>query len=64
MLAAYTSHGKTTSVKRNNGRKSTLAERDCHKLRRIVLKNCTTSAVYVIAKLNIRFEDSVSTTTV
>jgi transposase len=49
MLAAYTSHGNTTSVKRNSGRKSTLTERDCHTLRRIVLKNYTTTAVHELA---------------
>jgi transposase len=38
-MSAYTNHGKTTSVKRNSGRKSTLTERDRHTLRRIVLKN-------------------------
>jgi hypothetical protein len=64
MSAAYTSLGKTTSAKRNSGRKSTLTERDCHTLRRIVSKNHTNTAVHVTAELNIHLEDSVSTTTV
>jgi hypothetical protein len=28
VMSAHTNHGKTTSAKRNNGRKSTLTERD------------------------------------
>jgi hypothetical protein len=32
VMSAYTNHGKTTSVKRNSGQKSTLTERDCHTL--------------------------------
>jgi transposase len=35
VMLAYTNHGKTTSAKRNNGRKSTLTERDRPTLRRI-----------------------------
>jgi transposase len=34
VMSACTNHGKTTSVKRNSGRKSTLTERDCLALRR------------------------------
>jgi preprotein translocase subunit SecG len=63
MSAAYMSHGKTTSVKKNGGRKSTLTERDCHTLRKIVSKNHATTAVLVTVELNIHLEDSVSTTT-
>jgi hypothetical protein len=36
VMLAYANHGKTTSVKRNGGRISTLTERECHTLRRIV----------------------------
>jgi predicted transcriptional regulator len=36
VMSAYTKHVKTTSVKRNSGRKSTLTERDLCTLRRIV----------------------------
>jgi hypothetical protein len=36
VMSAYTEQGKTASAKRNSGQKSTLTERDCHTLRRIV----------------------------
>jgi hypothetical protein len=48
--------GKTTSVKRNSGRKSTLAETDRHTLR--------ITAAQVTAELNIHLENPVSTKTV
>jgi transposase len=38
VMSAYTNHGKTTSAKRNSGRKSTLTERD-RRTPRILLKN-------------------------
>jgi hypothetical protein len=57
-------HGKTTSAKRNSGRKLTLTESDRRTLRKIVSKNHTTAAVQVTAKLNIHLEDSVTTKTV
>jgi hypothetical protein len=41
MSATYT---KTTSAKGNRERKSTSTERDRHSLRRIVSKNCRTTA--------------------
>jgi hypothetical protein len=63
-MYAYTDHGKATSAKRNSGRKSTLAERDRHTLKRVVAKNHRTTAARVIAKLNIHFEKPVSTKTV
>jgi transposase len=63
VMSAYTSHGKTTSARRNSGRKSTLSERDHHTLRRIVSKNHKTTAAQVIAELNIHLEDPVSTKT-
>jgi transposase len=44
VTSAYTNHGKTTSAKRNSGRKSTLTVRDRRALRRIVSKNHTTTA--------------------
>jgi transposase len=43
VMSAYTNHGKTTSAKRNSGRKSTLTERDRCTLRRIVSKNYSTT---------------------
>jgi hypothetical protein len=54
-MSAYTNHGKTTSAKRNNGRKSTLPERDHHTLRRTVSKSHRTTA-----ELNIHPEFPVS----
>jgi hypothetical protein len=36
VMSAYTNHGKTTSAKRNSGRKTTLTERVCRKLRRTI----------------------------
>jgi hypothetical protein len=60
VMSAYTNHVKTTSAKRNSGRKSTLTERDRHTLRKIVLKNHRTTT----ARLNIHPEDPVSTKTV
>jgi transposase len=30
LMSAYTNHGKTTSTKKNSGKKSTLTERDRH----------------------------------
>jgi hypothetical protein len=60
-MSTYVNHGKT-SVKRNSGWKSTLTERDCHTLRRIVSKIHT--AAQVTAELNIHLEDHVSTKTV
>jgi hypothetical protein len=57
-------HGKITSVKMNSGQKSTLTERDCCTLRRIVSKNHRTTAAQVTAELNIHLEDPVLTKTV
>jgi hypothetical protein len=36
VMSSYTNHGKTTSAKWDSRRKSTLTERDCRTLRRIV----------------------------
>jgi IS30 family transposase len=54
IMSSYTNHGKTTSAKRNSGRKSTLTDRDRRTLRRIVSKNHRTIAAHVTAELNIR----------
>jgi transposase len=59
VMSAYTNHGKTTSPKRNSGRKSTLTERDRRTFRRIDSKNHRNTA-----ELNIHFEDPVSAGTV
>jgi transposase len=63
VISACMNHGKTTSVKRNSGRKSTLTERDRRTLRRIVSKNHTTTAAQVTAEQYIHFDDPVSTKT-
>jgi hypothetical protein len=63
-MSATTNHGKTTSAKRNSGRKSPLTEGDPRTLRRIVLKHHTTTAAQVTVELNIHPEDPVSTKTV
>jgi hypothetical protein len=59
-MSAYTNHGKTTSAKRNSGRKSTLPERDRRILRRTISKNYTITAAQVTAELNIHLEDPIS----
>jgi hypothetical protein len=63
-MLAYTNQRKTTSVKGNSGRKSALAERDRHTLRRIILKNHRITAAQVTAELNIHLEEPVPTKTV
>jgi hypothetical protein len=64
VMLACMNHGKTTLVKRDSGRKSSLTEGDCCTLRRIVSKNHRTTAAQVIGELNIHLEDSVFTKTV
>jgi transposase len=64
VMSACTNHGKTTSAKRNSGRKSTMTETDRCILRRIVSKNHITTAAQVTAELNSHLEDPVSTKTV
>jgi transposase len=61
VMAAYTNHGKTSSAKRNSGRKPKLSERDRRTLKTNVSKNHRTTAAKVTAELNIHPEDSVST---
>jgi hypothetical protein len=63
-MSAYRKRGKTTSAKRNSGRKSTLTERELCTLRRIVSKNHRTTAAQATAELNIYLEDPVCTKTV
>jgi transposase len=60
-MKAYKNHGKTSSAKRNSGRKSKLSERDGRTLKRITSENQRTTAAKVTAELNIHLEDSVST---
>jgi transposase len=52
VMSAYTNHGKTTSAKRNSGRKSTVTEGDRRTLRRIVLKYHRTTAAQVTGQQN------------
>jgi transposase len=63
ITSAYTNHGKTTSAKRNSGRKSALTERDRRTLSRIVSKNQRTTVTQVTVELNIYLENPVSTKT-
>jgi hypothetical protein len=60
-MSVYTNHGKTTSAKRNSGRKSTLTERGCRIMTRNLSKNHTTTAAQVREELNIYLADIVST---
>jgi len=53
----YTDHGRTSTAKRNSGRKSKLSERDCRTLKRIVSINHKSTAAQVTAELNIHLED-------
>jgi transposase len=52
VMSAYTNHGKTTSAKRNNGRKSTLTERDRRTFKRGVSKNHRTTSAQVTGQQN------------
>jgi predicted transcriptional regulator len=47
VMSAYTNHGKTTSAKRNSGRKSTLIERYRRTWRRTVSKNHRTKSTHI-----------------
>jgi predicted transcriptional regulator len=51
-ILAYMNHEKTTSAKRNSGRKSTLTERH-RRLWRIISKNHRTTVAQMTAELNI-----------
>jgi len=61
-MMTHTYHGKTSSAKRNSGRKQKLSERDCHTLKRIVTINHRSTAAKVTAELNIHLK-TVSTKT-
>jgi transposase len=52
VMWAYTNHGKTTSTKRNSGRKSTMTERDRRTLGRIVSKIQTSTTAQVTGQQN------------
>jgi hypothetical protein len=61
VMMAYAGNGKTSSAKRNSGRKPKLNERYHRVLKRIVSKNQRTSVAKVTAELIIQLEDYVST---
>jgi len=52
VMMSYTNHGRTSSAKRNSGRKQKLSERDHHILKRIVTTNHSSTAAEVRADLN------------
>jgi len=64
VMMAYTNHGKTSSAKKNRGRKPQLSERDCQTLMMNVSNNYKSTAVKVKAELNIYLEDPVSNKTI
>jgi len=64
VMTAYTTHGKTSSAKKNGGQKPKLSERDCSTLKRIVSNNQRTIVAEMTAELSIHLEDPVSTKTV
>jgi predicted transcriptional regulator len=57
VMTANTHHGKTSSAKRNNGRKPKLNDRDRRALKRTVSKNHRTTAAQGTVELNIHLED-------
>jgi len=63
ITTTHTYHGKTSSAKRNSGRKQKLSERDRRTLKRIVTINRSSAAAKVTAELTIYLK-AVSTKTV
>ena len=63
VMMTYTNHSRTSSAKRNSGRKPKLSEMDCHTLKRTVSINRTSTAAKLTAEINIHLE-AVSTKTV
>jgi len=61
VMTAYTNHGKTSTVERNNGRNPKPSDRYRRTFKRIVSENSGTAAAKVTAELNIHREDPVST---
>ena len=60
-MTAYKVHGKTTSAKNDSGRKTKRTYGVRRSLRRIVASQNKTTVTKVIIKLNIHFENAVST---
>jgi transposase len=52
VMSAFINHGKTTSAKRDSGRKSELTQKKCRALRRIVSKSHRTTVVQVTGQQN------------
>ena len=61
-MTTHTYHGKTSSAKRNSGRKQKLSERDRRTLQRIMTINHRSTAAKVTAELNIHLK-TISTKT-
>jgi len=57
VMMTYANHGRTSSSKRNSGRKPKLSERDCHTLKRTVSVNHRSTAAKVTAEFNIHLKD-------
>jgi len=57
VMTTYTNHGRTSSTKRNSGRKPKLSEMDCRTLKGIVSINHRSTAAKVTAELHIHLED-------
>ena len=51
VITAYTNRGETSSAKRNSGQKPKLSERVHRTLKRIVSKNCRTTAANMSVEL-------------
>jgi hypothetical protein len=64
VMTAYTNHRKTSSAKRNSGRKSKLIERDRRTSKRSVFKIHRTTAAKLAGELSIHLEHLVSIQTV
>ena len=57
IMTTNTNHGRTSSAKRNSGRKPKRSERDCCASKRIVSINHGSTAAKVTAELKIHLED-------
>jgi transposase len=64
VMTAYTRDGKTSSAKRNTGRKKKLGERDRRVLKRIVARNHKQTLAQITAEANRHLQDPVSSRTV
>ena len=63
-MTAFEKEGKTSSLKQNSGRKRKLSDRDHRTFKRIVWKDHKNTVPKIIAELNDRFENPVSSSTV